>query len=227
MNNSSLVTYTKISPNKTIPRNKTVDRITPHCVVGHCTVETLGDIFHPTSRKASSNYGIDDNGKVGMYVEEKDRSWCSSSSDNDNRAITIEIASDKTEPYAMSETAYNKFIELCVDICKRYNKTKLLWITDKEKALAYKPKDNEMLLTVHRWFANKSCPGNWLYNRLGEVAETVTKKLVVNETTETKPETRTLYCVQVGAFSKKQNAINLQTKLKSLGFDTYITTKNV
>ena len=166
MSNSSLVSYTKISPNRTSPRNKPVDYITPHCVVGQCSVETLGNIFAPTSRQASSNYGIGTDGRIGMYCEEKDRSWCSSSGANDNRAITIECASDTTAPYAMNSKVYAALIDLCVDICKRYGKTKLLWFGDKAKTLAYKPKADEMIITVHRWYANKSCPGDWLYNRL-------------------------------------------------------------
>ena len=101
--NSPLVSYTKLSPNHSGQRTHSIDRITPHCVVGQCSVETLGNIFLPTSRQASSNYGIGMDGRVGMYVEEKNRSWCSSSAANDQRAITIECASDSTEPYAFKD----------------------------------------------------------------------------------------------------------------------------
>ena len=97
MSNSPLVSYTKISPNKSSPRNHKIDTVTIHCVVGQCSVETLGNVFAPTSRQASSNYGIGYDGRIGMYVEEKDRSWCSSNAANDNRAITIEVASDTKE----------------------------------------------------------------------------------------------------------------------------------
>ena len=128
--NSSLVSYTKLSPNHSGQRTHSIDRITPHCVVGQCSVETLGNIFLPTSRQASCNYGIGVDGRVGMYVEEKNRSWCSSSSANDQRAITIECASDTTEPYAFKDVVYQKLITLCVDICKRNGKKKLLWLTD-------------------------------------------------------------------------------------------------
>lgn len=191
MSNSSLVNYTKISPNRTSPRNKEVDIIVPHCVVGQCSVETLGNIFAPTSRQASSNYGIGADGRYGMYCEEKDRSWCSSSAAIDNRAITIECASDTTHPYAMNAKVYNALIELCVDICQRYGKTKLLWFGDKEKTLAYTPKADEMLIAVHRWFANKSCPGDWLYNRLGELATEVTQRLGGAGTINNIPSTNT------------------------------------
>lgn len=175
--NSSLVSYTKLSPNHSGQRTHSIDRITPHCVVGQCSVETLGNIFLPTSRQASCNYGIGVDGRVGMYVEEKNRSWCSSSSVNDQRAITIECASDTTEPYAFKDVVYQKLITLCVDICKRNGKKKLLWLGDKDKTLSYEPKSDEMVLTVHRWFANKSCPGNWMYARMGDLAEKVTAQL--------------------------------------------------
>lgn len=177
MSNSPLVSYTKLSPNHSGQRTHAVDRITPHCVVGQCSVETLGNIFAPTSRKASCQYGIGVDGRVGMYVEEKNRSWCSSSNANDQRAITIECASDATHPYAFNDIVYAKLIELCADICKRYGKTKLLWLGDKTKTLNYEPASNEMVLTVHRWFANKSCPGDWMYARMGDLASKVTAKL--------------------------------------------------
>lgn len=217
MSNSPLVSHTRISPNRTVGRNNSVDTITPHCVVGQCAVETLGDIFADPDKEASSNYGIGYDGKIGMYCEEKDRSWCTSSSSNDNRAITIECASDAYHPYAFKDVVYNKLIELCVDICKRYNKTKLLWLGDKSKTLNYKPASNEMLLTVHRWFENKSCPGDWMYARMGDLASKVTAQLSTKE--PEKPEEqevkKQLYRVrknwndtksQIGAYANLNNA---------------------
>lgn len=177
MSNSPLVSYTKLSPNHSGQRTHAIDRITPHCVVGQCSVETLGNIFAPTSRQASCQYGIGVDGRVGMYVEEKNRSWCSSSNENDQRAVTIECASDTTHPYAIKDVVYNKLIELCVDICERNGKKKLLWFGDKTKTLNYSPAADEMVLTVHRWFANKSCPGDYIYNRLGQIAAEVNKRL--------------------------------------------------
>ena len=112
-----------------------------------------------------------------MYVEEKNRSWCSSSNANDQRAVTIECASDTKHPYTMNSTVYATLIKLCVDICKRNGKKKLIWFGDKNKTLNYSPKSDEMVLTVHRWFANKSCPGDWLYSRLGDLASKVTAQL--------------------------------------------------
>lgn len=175
--NSKMVSYTKLSPNHSGQRTHSVDRITPHCVVGQCSVETLGNIFYPTSRQASCQYGIGVDGRVGMYVEEKNRSWCSSSNANDQRAVTIECASDTYHPYAMNSKVYATLIKLCADICKRNGKKKLLWLGDKNKTLNYSPKSDEMVLTVHRWFANKSCPGDWLYSRLGDLAKQVTAQL--------------------------------------------------
>lgn len=175
--NSSMVAYTKLSPNHSGQRTHSIDRITPHCVVGQCSVETLGNIFYPSSRQASCQYGIGPDGRVGMYVEEKNRSWCSSSNANDQRAVTIECASDTKHPYTMNSTVYATLIKLCVDICKRNGKKKLIWLGDKNKTLNYTPKSDEMVLTVHRWFANKSCPGDWLYSRLGDLASKVTAQL--------------------------------------------------
>ena len=185
--NSSLVSYTKLSPNHSGQRTHSIDRITPHCVVGQCSVETLGNIFLPVSKQASCNYGIGEDGRIGMYVEEKNRSWCSSSNANDQRAITIECASDTAEPYAFKDVVYQTLIKLCVDICKRNGKKKLLWLGDKDKTLSYEPKSDEMVLTVHRWFANKSCPGSWMYARMGDLAAKVTAQLGggASEDTET------------------------------------------
>lgn len=181
--NSSLVNYTKISPNKTANRNHAIDTITIHCVVGQCSVETIGNVFAPTSRKASSNYGVGFDGRIGMYVEEKDRSWCSSSASNDHRAITIEVASDTKEPYAVNDKAYASLINLVTDICQRNGIKELKWKADKS-LIGQVDKQN---MTVHRWFANKSCPGTYLYNKMGEIAAEVNKRLnpVVTQPTPT------------------------------------------
>lgn len=237
MSNSPLVSYTKISPNRgntvngkrVYERNHAIDTTSIHCVVGQCSVETLGNIFAPESRQASSNYGIGVDGRIGMYCEEKDRSWCTSSSSNDNRAITIEVASDTTHPYAVNEKAYAALLDLLTDICKRNGKTKVLWFGDKAKTLAYTPKADEMVLTVHRWFANKSCPGEYLYSRHGEIAAEVTRRLsdgVSNgggvTTTPSTENAATLYRVQVGAYSVRANADAQLVKVKAAGFDTYM-----
>ncbi len=112
-----------------------------------------------------------------MNVEKKNRSWCSSCNANEQRAVTIECVSDTKEPYAFSNVIYRRLIELCVYICKRNGKNKLIWLGDKDRTLNYTPKSNEMILTAHRWFANKSCPGNWMYARMGDLADKVTAAL--------------------------------------------------
>lgn len=183
--NSSLVTYTNISPNKTSPRNKGIDRISIHCIVGQWTAKTACDYFKSSSVGASCNYAVGKDGSIGLCVEEKDRSWCTSSASNDHRAVTIETASDTTHPYAVTDTAYSALLDLCEDICRRNGKKKLLWFGDKETTLAYEPADDEMVMTVHRWFANKACPGEYLYSRHDEIAAEVTARLSGSGDTET------------------------------------------
>ena len=216
--NSSLVSYTNLSPNHSGQRTHSIDRITPHCVVGQLSAESICGCFTSPSREASCNYGIGKDGKIALCVEEKNRSWCSSSSANDQRAVTIECASDLNAPYAMTTAVYNSLVKLCTDICKRNGKKKLIWLGDKNKTLNYSPKSDEMVLTVHRWFANKSCPGDWLYERLGDLAAKVTAQLGGTAA----DSSGTLYRVQTGAFSKKSNADALEEKLKARGFDTYM-----
>lgn len=186
--NSPLVSYTKISPNRTKNRNHAIDTITIHCVVGQCSVETLGNVFAPESRQASSNYGVGVDGRIGMYCEEKDRSWCTSSGVNDHRAITIEVASDTKHPYAVNNKAYAAMLDLVTDICKRNGIKKLVWSTNKEDRVNHR---NGCNMTVHRDYANKSCPGDYLYNKHGEIAAEVNKRLgVAFETPKpTAPET--------------------------------------
>lgn len=220
MSNSPLVNYTKISPNKSCPRNHKIDTVTIHCVVGQCSVETLGNVFAPTSRQASSNYGIGYDGRIGMYVEEEDRSWCSSNVANDNRAITIEVASDTKEPYAVNAKAYAALIDLLVDICKRNGIKELVWSTNKADRMNHK---NGCNMTVHRDYANKSCPGTYLYERHAQIASEVNKRL---GSTNIKPAPEkpsvSLYRVQTGAFKVKANADAMLTKVKAKGFDTYM-----
>lgn len=186
--NSPLATYKNLTKNCSNGRGgRSLERITPHCIVGQWTARQGADYFATTDRQSSPNYVIGKTGDVALSVEEKNRSWCTSSKDNDDRAITIECASDATHPYAMTSAVYETLIALCADICKRYGKTKLLWFDDKDKALNYKPASDELILTVHRWFANKACPGDWLYDRLGDVAAKVTALLGKATVTTTKP----------------------------------------
>ncbi len=239
MSNSPLVSYKLISPNKSSPRKNKIDTITIHCVVGQASVESLGNLFVNPTRQASSNYGIGFDGRIGLYVEEKDRSWCSggydkygnpilvngiSGSMNDERAVTIEVASDNFHPYAVTQKAMESLILLCADICKRNNIKKLLWKGNKSLV----GKINEQNMTVHRWFANKACPGDYLYERHGYIANEVNKLLGNYSSVTTPPVTsnKQIYRVQTGAFGSKINAENLKTKLNKLGFDGYVINEN-
>ena len=181
MSNSSLVTYTKISPNRTSPRNHKIDTISIHCFVGQVTAKSgcnAGTFTkYDPNNGASCNYVVGHDGSIGLCVEEKDRSWCTSSVANDHRAVTIETASETKDPYKVTSAAYAALLDLVTDICRRNGKTKILWFGDKNKTLAYQPKSNEMVMTVHRWFANKSCPGDYLYGLHDEIAAEVNKRL--------------------------------------------------
>ena len=224
--NSPLAVYTKLSPNNSGQRNHSIDRITPHCVVGQMQIEDLLGWLANPSTKASANYGIGKDGRIGLGVPENIRSWCSSSSANDNRAVTIECASDKTHPYAFNDKVYRSLINLCVDVCKRNNKKKLLWLKDKNTTLNYQPAPDEMMLTVHRWFANKECPGEWLMERLGDLAEKVTKELGGSSTPSGSDPTydaKVIYRVQVGAYKKRENAEIKLRQVSAAGVDCFIT----
>ena len=171
--NSSLVSYTRLSPNCTSPRNHEIDTITIHCVVGQLTAQQICNIGSFTTyspdKGASCNYAVGRDGSIGLCVEEKNRSWCTSSKSNDHRAITIEVASDTAHPYAVTDIAYEALIKLIADICKRNNIKQLLWQGDKNLI----GQVNKQNMTVHRWFANKACPGDYLYNRHGDIANRV------------------------------------------------------
>lgn len=191
--NSPLVSYTNISPTRYYGRSHAIDRITIHCAVAQWTAKTGCDYFKPASTKASCNYFVGTEGKIGLCVEEKDTSACSSSYENDTRAITIETASDSYHPYAVNAKAYAALLDLCEDICRRNGKTKMLWLGDKTQTLNYVPAENEMVMTVHRWFANKECPGQYLFSRLGEIASTVTARLNNSQGTTTTNHAKTIW----------------------------------
>ena len=177
MSNSTLICYTKISPYRTAPRNHKIDTITIHCMAGNFSVETCGDIFQRAGRNASSNYGIGSDGRIGMYVEEKDRSWCSSNRDNDHRAITIEVANDGGAPeWHVSDKAMSALLDLVTDICKRNGISKLVWSDKKSDRTAHR---NGCNMTVHRDFAKKECPGKYLFERQAWIAEQVNGRLEV------------------------------------------------
>lgn len=187
MSNSKLATYTKISPNRTSPRTHEIDTVSIHCTGGQGTAKqilNLGSFTKYSSNYgASCNYAIGYDGSIGLCVEEKDRSWCTSSRSNDHRAITIEVSSDNKHPFKVTDAAYRALIDLLVDICQRNPGIGTLkWKSDKSLI----GKVNEQNMTVHRWFANKACPGDYLYNKHGEIAAEVNKRLgVVTEPVST------------------------------------------
>lgn len=182
--NSGLVTYKKISPNRNTNRNHAIDTITIHCIVGQWTAKQGCDFFYDSSVQASANYVVGKDGSIGLCVEEKDRSWCSSSSSNDNRAVTIEVASDTKHPYAVTDQALSALIKLVADICERNNIKELKWKADKS-LVGQVDKQN---MTVHKWFANKDCPGEHLYNKHYYIASEVNKILSKTEQDEEKTE---------------------------------------
>lgn len=174
MSNSPLVSYINLSPNHSGKRNHKIDTISIHCMAGNLSVEGCGALFARPSTQASSNYGIGSDGRIALYVDEGNRSWCTSSASNDNRAITIEVANTTAaEPYPCSKQAYNALIDLLVDICQRNNIPKLLWKND-PSLIGQVDKQN---MTVHRWFANKSCPGKYLLDRHFDIAKAVNERL--------------------------------------------------
>ena len=173
MSNSPLVTYTKLTKNRTSPRTQKIDTITIHCYVGQVTAKQGCDYFATTDRKCSSNYIVGKDGSIGLSVNESDRSWCSSSSANDGRAITIEVASDTTAPYKVNDVAFKALINLVADICKRNGIKELKWKGDKSLV----GKVDKQNMTVHRWFASTACPGDYLYGKMGTIASEVNKIL--------------------------------------------------
>ena len=167
MSNSALVDYTRLSPNRSHPRNHTIDKITIHHMAGNLSVETCGSVFANSSREASANYGIGSDGRVGLYVDEGDRAWASASPSNDNRAVNIEVANCATGgDWPVSSAAYNKLIDLCVDICQR-NGIKTLNYTG----------GADGNLTEHRMFVPTACPGPYLHARMSRIAAEVNKRL--------------------------------------------------
>ena len=179
MSNSPLVVYTKLSPNHSGKRTKKIDAITIHCMAGNCSVETCGNLFASSSRQASSNYGIGTDGRIALYVDEANRSWCTSSNANDQRAVTIEVANNGGAPdWPVSAKAYAALLDLVTDICKRNGIKRLVWSTSKNDRVNHL---NGCNMTVHRDYANKSCPGDYLYNRHGQIAAEVNKRLGVTD----------------------------------------------
>lgn len=207
MSNSSLVAYTKVSPNKT-KRNKKISKITIHHMAGNLSVEACGSVFEPVERQASSNYGIGSDGRIGMYVPEDYRAWTSSNRDNDEIAVTIEVANDGGAPdWHVSDKALASLIDLCIDICKRNDIDELVYTGDVTGNL-----------TRHNMFANTQCPGPYLQSKFPYIADEVNKRL--------KSQSIVSYHVQIDFVYSKEDAEEAVKKLKSVGFDAIIKEVN-
>ena len=186
MSNSSLISGTLLSNNCTKPRTGKIDNITIHCFVGQVTGKRGCEVFQPSSKQASANYVIGKDGDIWLCVEEKNRAWTTGGSYtvngetgkmNDQHSVTIEVASDTTKPYKVTDAAYKSLIKLVADIAKRNNMGRLKWKGDKSLV----GKTDQQNMTVHRWFAAKECPGDYLYERMGDIAD---KANEINYTTE-------------------------------------------
>ena len=214
MSNSPLVDIEIITMNKT-PRTAKIDTITIHHMATIATAEACAASFLPASRQASANYCIGNDGSVALSVPEEYRSWCSSSYENDNRAITIEVSNDGRAPdWHVGDVAMEKLLALCVDICRRNGIEKLVYTGDTTGNL-----------TMHKWFQSTLCPGPYLESKFPLIAEEVNRRLGVTDELEStdnsknESDSSALYLVQAGAFRSKSNADSLLEKLKADGYD--------
>ena len=179
MSNSSLVSYTRLSPNCSSRNGQKIRKITPHHMAGNLSVETCGSVFAPTSRQASSNYGIGSDGRIGMYVPEDKRAWTSSNGANDRQAVTIEVANSSVGgDWPVSDKAYESLVALCVDICKRNGMTGLVWTGDSSGTL-----------TNHDMFVSTNCCGPYLKRKMPELCAEVNKRLGNSSYTPSAPQT--------------------------------------
>lgn len=207
MSNSTLVDIVCISPNSS-PRTAKIDTITIHHMATVSSAEACATSFLPTARNASANYCIGNDGDVALSVDESRRSYCSSNRENDNRAITIEVSnSERGGDWPVSDAALNKLLDLCEDICHRYGIERLNYTGDTNGNM-----------TLHKWFASTACPGPYLEAKMPWIAEEVNRRLMADEDDGTK----TIYRVQVGAFLKKDFALNLMEQLKEKGYDAFV-----
>ena len=170
--NSPLVTTTILSPNYN-KRTKPITKITIHHMAAVMNATQCGNIFKSRAKQGSSNYGIGNDGSVGLYVEEKNRAWTSGNATNDQMAVTIEVSNSKRGgDWPVGAKAYNKLIDLCVDICKRNGINQLVWTGDKNGTL-----------TCHYMFQATACPGPYLKARMANIASEVNKRLAGSSAT--------------------------------------------
>ena len=210
--NSPLVSYTRISPHRSSRNGHVIDTITIHCSAAQAAVETLGKLFQ--TKPASSNYGIGPDGRVGMYVEEKECSWATSSNANDRRAVTIEVACENKHPYIVNDAAYKTLLDLVTDICERNGIKKLVWSTNKTDRMNHR---NGCNMTVHRDYENKACPGKWLYDRHGEIAAEVNRRLAEKQEEEEEVRYKTINDVPKGFYRDEVKKLIDEGILKGKG----------
>lgn len=211
MSNSNLVDYTKISPNSNNPRKYKIDRITIHHLAGNVDIETACEIFANPEREGSANYIIGTDGRIALCVDEANRAWTSSNAENDNRAVTIEVANDGGDPdWHVSDAALESLIKLCVDICQRNGIERLNFTGDTSGNL-----------TMHKWFAATLCPGRYLGGKFPYIAEEVNRRLGKEE--ETSKEDGTIYRIQLGAYRYRKYAERHLAELQAMGLEAFIT----
>lgn len=227
MSNSPLSKTTCYSPNHSGKRTQRIQRVTPHCIVGNFPTETVGNLFSSTVKQASCNYAISETGDVVTVVDECNRSWCTSSNENDQKAVTIECSSDRNPPYTFKNEVYESLADLTVDIIKRNGMKKLIWLETPEKSITYQPSQDECLLTIHRWFDNKACPGDWFVNKIPTFVDYVNEKLGTEKPIiQDINADNLLYTVQTGAYNSEENAIRQSKIINSLGYETWIVLEN-
>ena len=171
MSDSPLASYTKISPNRNSPRKQPIRKITLHHMAGNMSLEAFGALVAKPSRQMSANYAIDTDGNIGLFCPEADRSWCSSSPENDHQAVTVEIANDGGVPdWHVSDAALEAAVRLCVDVCRRNGMPGLTWTGDSTGTL-----------TCHYMFKATACPGPYLKGKMPWIAAEVTRRLAAGQ----------------------------------------------
>lgn len=213
--NSKLVEYTRLSPNYN-PRKGKITKITIHHMAGNYSIEAVGNAFAATSRQASSNYGIGTDGRIAMYVEEKNRSWASSNAANDHAAVTIEVANDGGANWHVSDKALESLIRLCVDICQRNGIKELNYTGD--------PTGN---LTRHNMFVATSCPGEYLQSKFPFIVEEVNKELGTTTTTTNKELVSVEQIARDVIKGKYGNGQERKNALEAIGLDYEIVQARV
>lgn len=148
MGYSALTNAAIMSPNHSGSRYNSISKITIHHMAGNLSIETCGNVFLNPNRQASSNYGIGSDGRIACYVDEENHPWTSANWENDDRAITIEVANSETGgDWPISQEAYASLIRLCADICNRYG------------IYPYYDGTPSATLTEHCMFVATNCPG--------------------------------------------------------------------